>query len=259
VNNKIKTVQIADRHIFLPNEIFSDLSDERISNSIHRSFCYSYYYYISYLYRYSLYVKNTPMINQQDIKQKLGYNRNEKRIDYLIKQGGILDLLGYTLTTQDYPVSWSMDDMGFLQFKTIKELHEEHGVQVTLQTSDRNFKIKKPIKAFHRKSDSNFLDGIFYDVSNTHKVSYTIFELCMSNVLLGVYAFYIYGYIKMMNDLYGNEYQCPIRTLVSKLEISNGTLIKYFNQMEQCGLIEIEHQDFTGKGGQANTYKALLN
>jgi hypothetical protein len=239
------------KHIYLPNEIFENFQ-KNIEKSQHISFLYAYYYFISYLYRYCEYEGMTQSI----IKERLGYNPKEKRLDYLIKKDGELDKMGYTKTTTNYPLSWHMDSDNIIHFKTIEDFKKENHTHII---SDRNFKVKYPIKMFHRFEESvaeRVLDGTLYDASNTHKIEYDIFELCMDKEELGVTAFYIYGWLRHMTNIFGN-YTASGRKLSLELRMSEPTLFKYTKALETNKLLKIEHKKFIGEDGEANRYRAL--
>jgi hypothetical protein len=239
------------KHIYMPNEIFEDMKSD-IDKAPHIAFSYSYYYLISYLYRYCEYEGQTQSI----IKEKLGYNPKEKRVDYLIKKDGVLDKIGYTQTTTNYPIGWYMDEDSFVQFETIDDYKKEYGTSSII--SDRNFKVKYPVKMFHRSEVSLgdlVLDGTLYDVSSTHKLEYKMFQLCMSEEKLGTMAFYIYGWLKHKTDVFG-EYAVSGRKLAGELGMSEPTLFKYTKEMEDV-LIKIDHRKFVGEGGEVNRYRAL--
>jgi hypothetical protein len=236
----------------MPNEIFEDLNTN-IENVNHRAFAYCYYYYVTYLYRYCKYQadqKNT----QADIKQFLGYSPVQKKVDYIIKKDGVLDLIGYTLTTTNYPVNWYVDENHLLRFDTISEVKSKATIPII---SDRNFKVKYPLKCFHRTDESEkecIIDGTFFEVSNTHLIDFDSFKFMMGCEDLGVNAMYICAYLKYKNDKF-EKYQVSFSNLAKELDISKTTLAKYIEKLEDHGFLKIYHQKFEkGKNGEANIY-----
>lgn len=241
-------------HIYMPNEIFNDFRNS-IKSAKHNTFAYSYYYYVSYLYRYCKWYDNEK-ITQALIKQKLQKSSIDKKVDYLIKKGGLLDEIGYTITESNYPLSWSMEN-GFLEFEMVKDFRELVGCNTIIQ--DLNFKVKYPVKSFFRNTDSatnEILDGTFYEVDNTHKIDYEVFEKCMSSEDLGTNAFYIYGYIKHKQGTYA-QYKMASRQIKEKLIMSEPTFRKYSDALELHGLIKVHRETFTGKSGEANGYSII--
>jgi hypothetical protein len=247
----VKTKQKIKDHIYVPNEIFKDIR-ENISSAKHNAFTYSYYYYVTYLYRYCEWYKDEK-ITQATIKQKLQKSPVEKKIDYIIKNNGILDTMGYTRTTSSYPISWTMEN-GFVEFMLIDDHRTLTGYKTIIQ--DLNYKVKYPVKSFFRNPDSEkdkILDGTFYEVENTHKINYEIFEQCMNNKDLGVNAFYIYGYIKYKQ---GGLKVCkiPSRSIKDEVLMSEPTFRKYVDELQRSGLVNIDRQKFAGENGIANGY-----
>lgn len=243
-----------NEYIYVPNEIFDDLKDQ-LNGISHTAFAYAYYYYIDYLYRYSKFSEERK--TQSDIKQALGYSPKEKRVDYIIKKDGILDNMGYTQTTKDYPLSFMYDDNNMIQFKTIEEVKAENGLKSIL--SQRNYKVKRPIKSFNRTDESyneSILDGTYYEMDRTHKITYKVFEQMMQNDELGVVGFYIYGYFKHKSDIYGS-YQCSYERLLDELNVkSNQTLSKYIKNLEQAKYIRVQRINHP-QNREANLYTVL--
>lgn len=246
-----------NKMIYMPNEIFDDLK-QNISTYKHTAFAYTYYYYVSYLYRYCEHYEDEK-ITQALIKMKLGYTKAEKRIDYLIKKNGVLDSMGYTETTDDYPLSWTLDDDNILNFTTINDYRREYGKSVI--TQNRNFKIKIPTKGFHRTGDTyneNVLDGTFYDIANTHGIDYKVFEEMMEKKDdLGVSAFYIYGFLKYKTQMH-KKYRTSLRGLMDAVGLlSFETICKYLTNLEDNGFIVVDHKVFQGINGEANLYSVI--
>lgn len=227
----------------MPNEIFHDisewLSNGEIKSKMHQEFIYSYYWYITYLWRFCLY--STEEITQKTIKQTLGYNPNEKRVDYIIKKGGLLDQKNYTSPTTDFPVLWRLDgdDFSFSMFDDYDEVSKEY---LSQQITGRNI-IKSPI--LHVGDEEN--EGIFWNSANTHYVDLDVFQLCMSDRSLGCAGFYMYGILKSMSDknFYFNDssyFNCSNETLVNITNWDIKRVIQVTNRLMDCGLIEKEQR-----------------
>lgn len=249
---------------FMPNEIFEDLQ-ANLSKSPHITFAYSYYYLISWLFRNTTYgFRNiTPPI----IKQLLGYSKTTKTINFLIKEGGVLDRMGYTQTTKNYPYLWEFDD-GELEFFFIEEADESEK-KYHHEGKANNFKIKYPVKHFYRSKESledDHMDGIFYDISNTHEVPFEVFIHCMSIKGLGTNAFYLYSYLKMMNQIHGGGYDIALRYneelkkdgLEQESGLSYMTLNRTLDALRKYRLVDVIHnQEYFSRAldqRKANTY-----
>ena len=229
--------------IAMPNEIFHNinewLSNGELKSKMHQEFIYSYYWYITYLWRYCLY--NSEEITQKSIKQALGYNPNEKRIDYIIKKGGLLDQRGYTTPTTNFPVLWSLegDDLSFSMFDDYDEISKEY---LSQQITGRNV-IKCPV--LHMGDEEN--EGIFWNSANTHYIELDIFKLCMKDRSLGCAGFYMYGILKSMSDKnrYFNEeeyFNCSNETLMNITGWCVDRIIDTTNNLQVAGLIDKEQR-----------------
>jgi len=233
---------MSTEHVYMPNEVFTDLT-QNIHNSSQIAFAYSYIYYITYLYRYCKHIDNDGnKVTQEHIKEYLGYSPKNKKIDYIIKKGGILDNLRYTETTTDYPIQFLYDDNDLILFETISYFKE-----YIKNFNDRNFKIKKPLKSFYRTPydcQHKFLTGTFYSVENTHRIDYNTFHFIIHNNELGALGFYIYSFLKHKNNIYKSGYQRSYEKLGYELHMSDKTIYKYINTLEQKGLLTIDRKIF---------------
>lgn len=244
--------------IFMPNEIFGDLQ-KNIDNASHIAFAYSYIYFITWLYRYAKYGMVNELIDQKFIKKVLGYNENYKKLDYLIKQNGILEQMGYIRTEKDFPIAYSYDEIDGLQFQYIDDF-KEFRAYIKMLNVPKNYKIKFPVKAFYRDKESEedyYEDGTFFYVDKTHLVPFETFIFCMTNEDLGCTGFYLYAFLRCMNQIYGG-YTIPLETLEEKTAIKGRTLDKYLDSLKKYNMIHCKVEDFVvglGKGEKMpNTY-----
>lgn len=252
-------MKIKTEHVYLPNELFYDLKSN-IDNSKQTAFAYSYLYYITYLYRYCKYIdENGNKITQENIKEYLGYSPKNKKIDYITKKDGLLDTLFYTETTTDYPIQYLYDDEGLIYFEYISEYKN-----TIKNLNDRNFKIKKPVRAFHRSTNAiveNELNGTFYEVENTHRINYDVFHNIITDEELGTVAFYIYGYLKHKNDIFKSGYQRSTINIGDDLGLSDRTVRKYTNILENRGFLNVERKIFdlrlSAEDYEANIYNVV--
>lgn len=263
------------RH-FMPNEIFEELQTnlpkyapiktkksvkESTYHSPHITFTYSYYYLISWLYRYAKY--GSENINTKVIKQLLGYSEFNKTINYIIKNKGALDLMGYTKTTKNYPVAWELDLDKDPLFMLIDDLSVEMK-QYIQEGKGKNYKVKYPVRHFHRDEEDteDELTGIFYDLSNTHEVGFDVFIHCMSIKELGTNGFYLYGYLKMRNQQFDGGYDVSLIDLSEETGIPYVSMNRYLDALRKYNLVHgIHNQEYFAKGiddkdRKANTYIA---
>lgn len=231
--------------IFIPNEIFDDLK-KTAKNTPHLAFTYSYYYLISWLYRYTKY--GLFQLDTGQIKEILGYNQTTKGLDYITKKNGLTDQIGYTQTVKDFPISWSFDD-NMLEFELLSDM-DKFTQQIIKENLNRKYTVKFPIKAFYRypdddelkeEYDNGYEDGTFFDISNTHCIPFEIFMYCMENESIGTIGFYLYSYIKRMNDKYASGWDVSIENMSEQTGIAEKTLIRYLDQLRKYKMIEAIH------------------
>jgi len=242
--------------IYMPNEIFCDLQGMKFKNAKHVCFAYSYIYFTTWLYRYAKYWDTG--IDTAGIKEVLGYKAKNDTLNYIIKKNGLLEQQGYLETTGNYPVTWQLNSGDDLTFSFLSEMSE----QEKRTTSHRpNYKIKKPVKHFWRSSKEekkDEFDGVFYDISNTHLISFDVFLYAMSNNAIGVTGFYLYSYLKHMNDKHPNGYDISFVSLQSETGITGGSLERCLDGLRSFGMLECDVQDYVindPSGKKANTYR----
>lgn len=226
--------------IFMPNEIFKDLK-KHIKKTNHIPFAYSYYYLITWLFRYTKY--GSLNIDNKTIKAILGYNSTYTEIDYLIKKNGVLDTMGYCSTVKDYPISWEFEDE-VLEFAMLSDLEEEFQ-KLIKQSKSRKYTIKFPIKAFHRQEDNeDVTDGTFYEFDRTHLVPFEVFMFCMSKKEMGCSGFYLWSYLKMKHQIY-NGYDISLNDLSSDTGIPRRTITRYLDSLKKFNMIKCHfNQEF---------------
>ncbi|MCC3645831.1 hypothetical protein JGK52_03915 [Cytobacillus oceanisediminis] len=246
--------------IFIANEVFEDLKGA-IKNSPHLAFAYSYLFIITWLYRYAKHMSRDGLIDNGKIKEILGYNSMTKGLDYIIKKNGLLDKLGYTITSKDFPIAWTFNQfegLEFLMYSEQKELLE-------VWELPRKYSIKYPVKAFERTLDEagNIeQEGTFFEVENTHMIPFEVFMYCMDNKDIGTIGFYLYSYIKRMNDFYADGWDISIENMVLETGIAEKTLLRYLDKLKKFNLIQAVHNQeyfclaLDPKERKANTYIA---
>lgn len=222
--------------LFMPNEIFKDLPIHIKSN--HIPFTYSYNYLITYLYRYSKYGKK--LYTTSDIKNILGYNPNNKDLNYIIKKNGLMDELEYMTTDKDFPIGWTYENNN-LEFDMFSEFKRDYleGLKVEPYNSmSRNYSVKRPEKAFHRQieKDGEYEEGTFYYAWNTHQIPIKVFIFCMGNKELECNAFYIYSYLRHKNQSF-NGYDISIEKLSRETGMTVSTVKRTLDTLKKFKLI----------------------
>jgi hypothetical protein len=259
LTNKLNTYlqyQEKESHLYIPNEIFNDFRVLHDKGSSHVAFAYSYYYLISWLYRYCKYGHLN--IDVKMIKGILRYNSTYKKLDYLIKKNGLLDEMGYTLSSTDFPYSWDFND-GDIEFHLLSGLDVDDRKRI-LDQKGRNYKIKVPVKGLWRNQESEQegdYNGTYYDISRTHLVEFEIFTECMSKNELGCVAFYLYGYLKWKCGMY-DGYDVSYKQMEKETGINYRTLERYLDEMKKNNMIICSSSNFVigarNEDRKSNTY-----
>lgn len=224
-------------NVQMPNEIFEDFGAADFKSFNHKCFAYAYYYLITYIYRNVLYGgSNTEEYSQQNIIKV--FTGNKAVVSYITKADGLLDQIGYTKTTTDYPVAYYVTN-GILEFDMIKDLRRKT-LNYQLNHSPR-FSIKEPILAMKRFDNEDFT-GTFYSFQNTHKIDIEDFIDIIADDQLGHVGLFIYGYISMMFDRYPKGYQISNASLGKVVGCSDRTIQNYTQRLEAIGLLKSERK-----------------
>ncbi|OMP66881.1 hypothetical protein [Domibacillus epiphyticus] len=246
--------------IFMPNEIFTDIRDERIKKG-HRPFTFSYYYLINYLYRNAKYGDMKTNITTKDMVDVLGFSPENRRLSYIMKDNGVLDQMKYTETTRDIPVlAGNFKDMYGHQEGLDFEYYEYYPDMADYVKGFANsYKIKKPVLAFNRHikdpewietyQEEDYRDGTFYEVENTTLIPFEVFLFCMEHKDIECDGFYLYSYLKMMNDRFPNGYRVALTQLCNDLGFSRGNLVNTLDALKRHRMIQVIHnQSFFAVG-----------
>lgn len=266
--NEIKEVLQIDgkeSKVFMPNEIFEDLQNE-MKDSSHIAYAYSYMYLSHFLYRNCKYFNVQTVLDNNVLKQILGYSKSNRTMNYITKKGGLLDDMGYTESTKNYPITWEFkkESDEELEFTMYEDMKEE------MPLPPKMFFLKHPVKALDERVinvveyDENRnkvnveleLMGTFYDVEQTHSVDFEVFMFCMSKKELGVIAFYLYSWLKHKNDIFGG-YDVPMTKLSDETGINRRTLIRQMDLLKGHKMIDFQHnQEFFVVGAFKEDRKA---
>lgn len=280
-------VGVEESRSFIPNEVFDELQEAvdtgHIHNVSHMTFAYSYIYLTQWLYRHckheviDMNTKDRVYIDNGKMKEILGSNAKYKPLDYLTKctkkEVGVLEQMKWIETTADYPIMWypedSKRDNAFHMFSEYAEEMEYY--DTAYDKPPHKFTIKKPTRAFHRfinkeeyqdcDYENDYPDSIFNGViEKTHEVSFLVFAFCMSNKDIGTTGFYLYSYLKMMNDRYEGGWDCSVDKMIKLTGLPEKTLKRYLDALRKHKMVlGIANQDVWSKAlkpseRKANTY-----
>lgn len=248
-------------NVYLPNEVFIELTPH--FNTIKKfSFAYCYYTYLNFLYKYCWYLKDdNTILTQAEIKSFIGYSPANKTMDKIIKDGGLLEQIGYVKTITDYPVTPRYGEKtgiveGFLMASHIREMvHRKELVPY------RGVRVKMPTTLLERskvlpdnEKERNY-DGTLYNVQDTFNIEFDIFKAIIDNPNLGCNGFLIYSILKSLCKaekkltIYQDE-------LSSSYKINKRRLQDYLSALEKENYIFIERKR-NGMQYPANTYYIL--
>ena len=247
--------------IRLHNRIFKQLSsnikNKNNSTNVQQvAFAYSYLTAISFLYKYTHFVDigNEMYIQNSDIKELLGYNRGTKTIDKVIKKGGILDSIGLTATTKDYPIRYEVsteekiNKIPIREFVTVSQLevNDINYEAIKRIVKNRNYEIKEPLFLTTRFPDSEY--GTLYNVANTHDITLNEFMTFITDPDLNNIDFLLYGYLKSKCKGYPDDMRSiAVYKMSIELGIANTAFLNHLKVLEKKECIKVNHKEWKAK------------
>lgn len=250
VDNKNNFINIDIDTFELFNEL---LATGEIKNNRHKTFAFGYYCLVSYLWKYSKYGEQE--INTQDLKRLMLIIPTEKRFDYLIKKGGVLDSMGLTETTKDFPISTSFNELNQIEVTTLSMVDKDMAKD-WLQQYGKRYTCKKPLPQYDRG------DKVGLMFSKDDVLSLSVFEI--TRILLcnelGFDGLFVYAYLKYRNKMLGGN---GVTMYYSELEKQIGykqrRIRELISNLVSVDLLQIEaefsHEN--NKVSRTNTYKII--
>lgn len=251
----------------VPNEIFSDFHDLKIGKS---AYAYSYYYLSMYLHLYAKYgtEETVDKFTIGNIQRLLGVSATSGAMSSITKKGGILDSLGYTSTSTDYPVSLiRLENIGSeMEVRHYMYSEEKQDGVDSLRGVSRhspNFTVKHPDKMYWRTPEDKSIDyynGTINQSDNTHIIPIEMFLHALNIPDIGIKGFYTYCFIVYKNNKRRNKgWTISSELFAIDLGISERTARSLINNLVKYGFItKIANKSAEGKN-KPNTLIPTLN
>lgn len=252
----------------MPNSMFrllsSNIKQKNGGGNIQQiSFAYTYLILISFLYKYAHFVDidNKTYIQNSDVKEILGYSRTTKSVDKIIKKNGVLDELGITLTTKDFPTTFTKDSQNGInkiplrEFTHISEFENHCNYNIIKSiVKNKNYEVKEPIFL------TQGLDGVgeygtLYEIGNTHQVTIDEILHLFFNTKTCPIDVMLYFYFK--SKCKGFKYDMrpiPLDKILAEIGIEKKTFYNHVASLKDKKYIIVNH-----KGWKANISESELN
>lgn len=245
--------------IRLPNNIFRTLSTTIKSksgktNSQQIAFSYVYLITVGFLYKYAHYVDvdNATYLQNSDIKELLGYSKTTKSIDKIIKRNGVLDELGLTATTKDYPIGFhlsktdSINNIPLREFQTISEADDRMLDLTKRIVKNRNYETKEPLYMTKERDDNEY--GTLYGIEKTHDITIRELMAFLFDEEMDCLDFLIYGFIKSRCKGYQyNMKSMTIYKMVAEIGIDRSTFYNRLPLLKERQYIAVTHKKWKSK------------
>lgn len=232
------------------NELESNGSIKSTSNKV---FTFGYLWLVSYLWKYSKYGEME--YTAKDIKLILGVSPIEKRIDYLIKQNGLLDNIGMLETTRDFPIYTNFSKSEGIQISSLSGLADDLR-ESFLQNCNSRYTCKKPLFQYERENKV----GLMFSRDDVLPISLLEFTRIVLSDELGLEAFYVYAYLKLRCKLRGyTSVGIMMYELSEAIGFRERKLSSIIQNLEMVGLVDVTREYIHNESktkiiGQHNRY-----
>lgn len=249
--SKVLEINGKESPVFMPNEMFEDLQGY-LEDSSHIAYAYSYMYLSHFLYRNCKYFNVPTLLDNNMLKEILGYSKSNRTMNYITKKDGLLNGIKYTEPTKNYPMSWEYTDkeLSFLTYEDSRDYMDvlppipkkfflnypllaeaDERVVTKVVTTETGEKIEEEVE----------VRGTFHDVESTTSVDFKVFMFCMGKKDLGVIAFYLYSWFKYSCNIHYGDYDVPITKLVKETGFVRNTIFKYIDLLKGYKMISFQH------------------
>lgn len=251
----------------LPNELFTQLS-QSIRNSKNNkcvkqtSFAYAYLVATTFLYKYAQYVDldSGTYVQNNNLKELLGYGKDSKTINRVISKDGILERLGLVETTRDFPVRFyvdpteEVDSSPAWEFVMMSELDETDILydKYKKTVKNRNYEIREPLFLTTGYSDGDH--GTLYSREQTHEITIAEFLIFLSDETFSNIDFLMCAFFKARCQ--GHPHQrakIAMETILHELGIDSGTFYRHLTLLKERSYIAVDH----GKWSHPNRKNAV--
>jgi len=232
-------------YIFFPNEILDDLQCLEYKSNSHFAFAVAYYTLITHLLQSQQYVCLASKITVKDIKRYLGYHPESKQLDYIIKSCGLLDSIGYTISSSNHVIKQKVIDNMIMYNNGINDIVKN--LTIILMA---NYKFALSLKSFYRLQqdmDDYNLTGTLYNQQFTIKINMIIFNDIIQHNKLGIIGYLLYILIKKNKELIMSYEQITDYILVNKKVVIN-----VLSELEINNFINIQHGHYVSSKNRNN-------
>lgn len=258
---KIRFLYGDDAMIRLPNNIFRVLSTSIRNkngdcNSQQVAFSYAYLIAVGFLYKFAHFVDSdtNTYVQNNDLKQLLGYSKTTKSIDIIIKKDGVLDSLKLLETKKDYPLFFNLNHEEMInriplrEFTMLSHLDSEDSYLKIVKSivKNRNYEVKEPLYLTTGNDEEEY--GTLYNIKKTHGITIREFMKFVEDEELDNTHLLIYGFLKSRCKGYpDNMNSLTLYKTTGEIGIDKttfGTRIKF---MENRNYISVSHKKWKRK------------
>ena len=251
------------RTLNIDDEVFNILNGLQIEgfikNSNHKAFAFAYWWLVNYLWKYAKYGNDEITIGH--IKEVLGYNCKYKPVDYIVKREGLLDNIGWTEYSTDYPIAYSYSKNNGIEYTMLYEIDDYKDFKAS---RNKNYYVKKPLhaeKRIRKLKNGEFieLEGTIYSKDSTISFTFNEFDICISNSRLGCSGFWLYSWLKYKSIMSKSTVKCTYSYMIKEVGFKEDKLRELLGELENVGLIKIyrELKVNDGKFNTVNSYRIL--
>jgi len=256
LDNKLLT-ENKDAKVSIPNDIFSNLmKTESMKNANQLAFCFSYLVLNAFLSKYCAYwdYGGEEFITKKDMKVILGYNRENKTVNHLIKVNGVLEKNNLLTHEKDIPVYHGIESNSRVTrdgkpkeikdwvLSPISDMPKQMQDEFRAHKSKGNPRFEAPIPNFIL--GVNDVQNTLNDRNLTFTVKYKTFRDLLFKEEMGLVDFCVFYFMRKI-AYKRNEKEISYSQVVAELEMSRSTFRESIIRLEDKKLIEVIDTGFS--------------
>jgi len=107
----------------------------------------------------------------------------------------------------------------------------------------RRSECKYPVFGFEREYDDGYVEGTFFDISDTTLIDMNTFLFCMTTDNIGVNGFYVYAYLLDKSNKFNDNFNATYKLISNESGLSEKTIQRVMDVLRSHNLITTIHNN----------------
>ena len=235
-------------YMYMPISLLLNLRDIEEIKETHRDLVFFYMFIIGILWKHGFYAERR--LRLSDIKVILGYSKDDKRTNYLFKEGGVLDRNKLTRVSSNPPYTFEYVN-GAIVHNYVKSCPDEDMKEI-MMSNIKNCKIKSPLY-YELQTKRDLTNTILVKLDTVNKIMDSVESKKVG--ISVVYIYYILRYMSLVNN--EEAFKCSNDTLCEFSGLGLRKVIKITNHLADIGFLQKSQEHLSS--GNVNCYTLTRN